>query len=228
MRLQANPSATRAKVTDVTDVEPRLSMIVLAAGQGSRMGAPKVLLRTDDGTSLLAHHVEAMAAVGPAEIIVVLGAGADEARSLIPQGVRTVVNSDHEMGMGGSLRAGLRAVDPRSNAVVVTLVDLTDTPAEIYPRLVEHAAGDVLARSAWDSVPGHPVMFGRDWIPRAIEACTGDSGAKQLFMQASESATLIEGGDLLAPGADGNFDVDTPAQAALRGIRLPERTEGRA
>lgn len=215
-------------VTGVTDFEPRVSMIVLAAGQGSRLGVPKVLLRKDDGTSLLSRHVRAMAAVDPAEILVVLGAGAHEARALIPHGVKTILNPDFEMGMGRSLQAGLRAADPQSNAAVVTLVDLPDTPAEIYPRLVDRVADDVLARCAWDSIPGHPVMFGRDWIPRAIDACHGDSGAKRLFREVPESVSLIEGGDLLAPGANGNFDVDTPAQAAARAIHLPEWNEGRA
>lgn len=173
--------ARRAMVTDVTDFETRVSMIVLAAGKGSRMGTPKVLLRMNDGTSLLSHHLRALAAVDPAEILVVLGAGAHQAQSLIPDGVKTILNLDHAMGMGRSLQTGLRAVDPHSNVAVVTLVDLTDTPAEIYPRLIENATDGVLARCTWGSVPGHPVMFGRKWISRAIEACGGDSGAKRLF-----------------------------------------------
>ncbi|WP_342589872.1 nucleotidyltransferase family protein [Brevibacterium permense] len=199
----------------------------MAAGKGSRMGTPKVLRRVNDGTSLLSHHLRALAAVDPAEILVVLGAGAHQAQSLIPEGVKTILNLDHAMAMGRSLQTGLRAVDPHSNVAVVTLVDLTDTPAEIYPRLIENATDGVLARCTWGSVPGHPVMFGRNWISRAIDACGGDSGAKRLFREASDSVTLIEGGDLLTPGANGPFDVDTPAQAAARGINLPERNDGR-
>ncbi|MGO2424575.1 MAG: NTP transferase domain-containing protein, partial [Brevibacterium aurantiacum] len=45
----------------VKAMKRKVSMIVLAAGCGSRMGAPKALLRLPMGTSLLEHHVLTMA-----------------------------------------------------------------------------------------------------------------------------------------------------------------------
>lgn len=124
--------------------------------------------------------------------------------------------------MVSSLQVGLKAVAPDSAAAVITLADLTDIPAEVYPRFVEQANDDVIARCTWNSVPGHPVMFGRNRIAEAIDACHDDAGAKRLFNESPGRVTMIESGDLLAPGTDGNFDVDTQAQAQTRGIRLPE------
>lgn len=209
-------------MASMSPVKPHLSMIILAAGRGARIGIPKVLLRMRDGTPLVAHHVAAMASVDPAEIIVVLGEEARQARSLIPGNAQAVFNPDYASGMGSSLQVGLKSVAPDSAAAVITLVDLTDIPAEVYPRFVEQANDDVIARCTWNSVPGHPVMFGHNRIAEAIDACHDDVGAKRLFNESPGRVTMIESGDLLAPGTDGNFDVDTQAQAQARGIRLPE------
>ncbi|MGO2377682.1 nucleotidyltransferase family protein, partial [Brevibacterium aurantiacum] len=106
----------------VKAMKRKVSMIVLAAGCGSRMGAPKALLRLPMGTSLPEHHVLTMAQAtqttkaaargseDPVEIIVVLGASADRARPLIPESARVVENPDFATGMGSSLQVGLRAV----------------------------------------------------------------------------------------------------------------------
>ena len=54
--------------------------VLLAAGSGERYGGPKALARDDDGTSWLLRSVQALRPC--AEIVVVLGAGADEAAAL--------------------------------------------------------------------------------------------------------------------------------------------------
>lgn len=217
----------------VKAMKRKVSMIVLAAGCGSRMGAPKALLRLRTGTSLLEHHVQTMAQAAqttkaeaqgsedPVEIIVVLGASADRARPLIPESARVVENPDFATGMGSSLQVGLQAVAADTEAAIVTLVDLPDTPAEAYRRLLEHSGTEVLARCTWNATPGHPVMIGRELIPRAIAACHDETGAKDLFRELSNQVIGIECGELLPPGASGNSDVDTAAEAQAHGLIVP-------
>jgi len=55
--------------------------VVLAAGEGRRMGMPKALVRDPDGTSWLRRAVETLSDAGCAPVVVVLGAQADEART---------------------------------------------------------------------------------------------------------------------------------------------------
>ncbi|MBM6591501.1 nucleotidyltransferase family protein [Brevibacterium sp. RIT 803] len=215
----------------VRAMKRKVSMIVLAAGSGSRMGAPKALLRLRSGTSVLEHHVHTMAAAhawgevqqseDSLEIIVVLGASADVARPLVPAKARVVENPDFASGMGSSLQVGLRAVAADAEAAIVTLVDLPETPVEAYRRLVEHSGTEVLARCTWNTALGHPVMIGRDLISEAIAACHEDRGARSLFRERSCQVLDIECGDLLAPGVTGNRDVDTPADAQAQGLVLP-------
>jgi CTP:molybdopterin cytidylyltransferase MocA len=57
----------------------------------------------------------------------------------------------------------------------------------------------VLARAAYDGVPGHPVLFGRDHWPGVLETAHGDRGARAYL--AGRDVELVECGDL-ATGHD--------------------------
>ena len=86
-----------------------VSGLVLAAGAGTRAGGPKALRRDEAGSPWLQLAVTALRAGGCADVTVVLGAGAAEARSLVPDDVAVVVADDWQQGLSASLRAGLRA-----------------------------------------------------------------------------------------------------------------------
>lgn len=168
--------------------------IVLAAGAGSRMGTPKALV--DDW---LARAVHVLTAGGCDRVTVVLGARADDALALLPRGTAYVVAQDWASGQSASLRAGLTAADPDADAVVVTLVDLPDLVPEVVARVARHAAPVALARAAYDGVPGHPVLLGRDHWAGVLAETGGDHGAKGYL--ATRDVVLVECGDL-ATGAD--------------------------
>ena len=179
--------------------------LLLAAGAGQRFGGPKALARDPDGTSWLLRSVQALRPC--AEVVVVLGAGAEEAAALLPMSVARIRADDWADGMGASLRAGLSALGPTSHAAaLVSLVDLPDVGGPVVARLVAAATGpDVLARAAYDGVPGHPVLLGRDHWAGVAGTATGDRGARDYL--ASHEVALVECGDL-ATGAD----RDDPAQ----------------
>lgn len=173
--------------------------LLLAAGAGERFGGPKALARDDDGTSWLLRSVQALKPCG--EVVVVLGAEAEQAAALLPMSVARVRADDWAEGMGASLRAGLSALAPTDHeAALVSLVDLPDVDAAVVARLVAAATGPgVLARAAYDGVPGHPVLIGRDHWAGVIEVATGDRGARDYL--ATHEVALVECGDL-ATGAD--------------------------
>lgn len=173
--------------------------LLLAAGAGRRFGGPKALARETDGMSWLLRSVQALRPC--AEIVVVLGAEAEQAAALLPMSVARIRADDWAEGMGASLRAGLLALTPTDHDVaLVSLVDLPDVDAAVVARLVAAATGpDVLARAAYDGVPGHPVLLGRDHWAGVVETSTGDRGARDYL--ASHEVALVECGDL-ATGAD--------------------------
>ena len=173
--------------------------LLLAAGAGERFGGPKALARDADGTSWLLRSVQALRPC--AEIVVVLGAEAEQAAALLPMSVARVRADDWAEGMGASLRAGLSALAATAHeAALVSLVDLPDVGAAVVARLVAASTGPgVLARAAYDGVPGHPVLIGRDHWVGVVETATGDRGARDYL--ATHDVVLVECGDL-ATGAD--------------------------
>jgi len=167
--------------------------IVLAAGAGRRMGKPKALV---DGW--LAHSVAVLSACD--RVIVVLGAAAERARTLLDGlVVDVVVAQDWDTGMGASLRAGLAALTDETRCLL-TLVDLPDVGADVVERvLAQPDTPDVLARAAYHGVPGHPVLLGQEHWAGAMAGATGDRGARD-YLRANPPV-LVECGDL-ATGQD--------------------------
>ncbi|MEI7054632.1 nucleotidyltransferase family protein [Nocardioides sp. CCNWLW239] len=182
--------------------------LLLAAGAGRRMGMPKALV--DDW---LVRSIGVLADGGCDEVLVVLGAAADEARDRLPAGQQVVVAEDWDAGMGASLRAGLQALGTDVDAAVVHLVDLPDVGADVVRRVVistrstHRSTGPTtgqswLARAAYDGVPGHPVLIGRDHWEGVVEAAVGDHGARGYLK--THDVHVVECGDLA-----GGRDVDS-------------------
>ncbi len=165
------------------------------------MGRPKALVE-----GWLPRAVASLA--GCDHVVAVLGAQAAAARALVPQGVEVVVAEDWDEGMGASLRAGLRHLaGATATRCVVTLVDLPDVDARVVDRLLERPDDpSVLARSAYDGTPGHPVLLGRDHWAGVAATAEGDQGAKAYLRD--RDVLLVECGDL-ATGRDQDTPQDT-------------------
>lgn len=149
-------------------------------------------------------------------MLVVVGARAAEVATLVPPllvpPADVVEAAGWSEGMGASLRAGLVALAGRSPAPDAVLVALVDTPGmttDVVRRVVaavqEPGAGrSALARAAFDGVPGHPVLLGRDHWPGVRAVATGDAGARDYLR--GRPVRLIECGDV-----GSGEDVDTRA-----------------
>jgi CTP:molybdopterin cytidylyltransferase MocA len=190
--------------------------LLLAAGQGRRLGGrPKALLPYAGG--LL---VERMAAVlregGCGQVFVVLGAAAPDVLAAADlSGAVPVVNEDWSEGIGSSLRAGLAALDglpAACTAALVTLVDMPGVTAAAVGRLAaeDRPDGSALASATYAGRRGHPVLLGRDWWPQVIDSARGDVGAKPVLTAHGDRLVLVPCDDVAQP-----YDIDLPEDLGL-------------
>lgn len=174
--------------------------IVLAAGAGSRLGRPKALMRTMDGEPWVARAVGLLRAVGCDQVLVVLGAAAEEATDLVPSGTDILTVANWSEGMGESLRQALGAA--RGNVAVITLVDLPDLPVAVMTRVLQTSVDDnTLTQAVFEQRPGHPVVIGSAHWARISATLVGDRGARDYLVE--NDVVEVECGDLF----DGH-DID--------------------
>jgi CTP:molybdopterin cytidylyltransferase MocA len=188
--------------------------LLLAAGEGRRMGTPKALLRDRAGVPFLERTIGVLLDGGCDSVTVVLGASAGEARTLLDadgwsddDAVAVIEAADWATGMGASLRCGLETlVASDAEAALVTLVDLPDVTDQVVRRLLADPVGaDTLARASYDGRAGHPVLLGRGHWAGVLETVDGDRGARDYL--AVHEVRAVECGDL-ATGRDVDHPTD--------------------
>ncbi|HYP88692.1 MAG TPA: NTP transferase domain-containing protein [Polyangiaceae bacterium] len=135
--------------------------IVLAAGEGRRMGGPKALLLVD-GEPLLLRHVRRLREAGCGPIVVVArGSNAGLMRQLLSAFSGVQVRRADTASMAGSLRVALGCVALRSGrSVVVSPVDVLPARVSTLHSLL-HAVTlpDLLvATPRYRAQGGHPVV----------------------------------------------------------------------
>jgi len=190
----------------------RVAGVVLAAGEGSRLGQPKALVEIA-GEPLVQRAAALLRDGGAAPIVVVTGAV-----SVDLPGVLAVHNPGWRSGMGSSLAAGLATVPDSSEAAVIALVDQPLIGPEAIRRLIAaHAAGASVAVAAYGGAPRNPVLLSREHWPAVLKLAVGDAGARPFLRAYPDLVTLVECGDTGSPE-----DLDTRADLErLAGLVRP-------
>ena len=196
-----------------------VTAVLLAAGEGRRLGlGPKALLPFR-GRTLVEVLAEVLLNGGCREVVVVLGAEARQVLASTNLGpaeerrVRVVVNTEWNSGMAGSFRLGVETALPGDH-VLVALVDQPGLTADIVQTLLAaHLPGRVTA-AGYRGRPGelrrgHPLLLDASLRTLATETATSDSGAR-LFLEANPELV-----DLVDCGDEGGEDIDTRDQLHL-------------
>lgn len=187
---------------------PRIAGIVLAAGTSTRMGANKLVMPFK-GAPLVRHAVEAALAAHLDPVIVVTGHEETKIQqALADMPAQFVYNGQYAQGLSTSLRAGIRAVPTDCDGALVLLGDMPAITPDLCARVVarfDPASGHAICvAAAPDGTRGHPVLWGRQFFT-AIEALTGDQGAKEILARHADQVVEVAAGDN-AP----LLDIDTP------------------
>jgi CTP:molybdopterin cytidylyltransferase MocA len=185
--------------------------IVLAAGASRRMGQAKQLLSVA-GRPLLEGVVASACASRLDEVLVVLGARADEILAAVDLGrARALRNPDYAAGMSTSLRAGVAALGPEVDRAVVILGDQPAISAELLDELLDlqERSGLPAAAVSFGGLLHPPVVLRRE-LWGDLSSLEGDVGCRAVIRARPELvAALPVEGDLRHP-----VDVDTPEDYA--------------
>jgi molybdenum cofactor cytidylyltransferase len=161
---------------------PMLSAILLAAGESKRMGKPKQLMPLGKNT-LLEQVIDNLLDSSVDETIVVLGHKAREiSRTIASRPVRIALNPDYRRGMSTSIIAGLKRVDPRSRAVMLTLGDQPLVESDTINQLIEafNKNNKGIAIPTHQGRRGNPVIFDLKYKPELLKL-EGDIGGRGII-----------------------------------------------
>ena len=147
-----------------------ISGIVLAAGSSQRIGTPKALLKIGEKT-FLQHIVEIVHSARIIDVVIVLGAEAEEIqKTIIWFDGKVVINNDWQKGQLSSIITGLNALDltkSEPEEIHGAIICPADHPLLTQSLLVDLLQGYWLSKKRI-IIPihrgkrGHPIIFDRE------------------------------------------------------------------
>jgi molybdenum cofactor cytidylyltransferase len=187
-----------------------ISAILLAAGQATRFGRCKQLTPIE-GQPLLGHVLDTLRRSRVDEILVVLGAYADEIRKQVDLGgARVVLNPDFAAGMSTSIQAGLRALESTAEAAMIVLADQPLVTSATLDTLIGEyrRRGGRVTLPTYNGLRGNPVIVDRALFPELMEL-RGDTGCRAIFGDHADSIVKVAVDDRGVV-----TDIDTPEDLA--------------
>ena len=206
-------AAGNADVDPVIERWGAVAVIVLAAGESRRFGAPKQVATVDGET--LAHRAARLALESGAQhVIMVTGAHADVVEAAVadlaaptgadePRRLHLVQNRAWAAGQSTSLRAGLAALPAEVEAVICLPVDQPWLDAALLRAMIARwrSGSNIIAPAVEGALRGAPALFDRCHFA-ALAEVTGDQGGRALLARYPVAALPV-GAAMLA-------DIDTP------------------
>ncbi len=142
--------------------------IILAAGEGKRMGLPKALLEYEKNKSFVGHLASVFAKAGCAPLIVT-GKHTEEIRAHHPE-LALVQNVAWEEGQFSSAKAGMRAaLEEGAELVVLHPVDMPTVRASTVSALMAKLNGSEAAVPEFEGATGHPLLLTREAMEKVLE-----------------------------------------------------------
>ena len=171
----------------------RISAILTAAGEGTRMGRSKPLLPWR-GNTLVEYQTASLLEAGAAEVVVVVGHRHEEVVPLLSgQNVLHVVNADYPQGRTTSIKAGLKRADPDATDFLLLAVDQPRPPAVVEQIIRGHTRANALITSPrYSGRGGHPLIFSSQ-LRSELSAITEEGqGVRQVFRSHRADVNEVE------------------------------------
>ena len=184
-------------------------IILLAAGNSTRMGSPKQLLLYQ-GKTLLERIVDTSLQVfDNNKIILVLGANHSEIAFQIKDKITLIsVNEEWESGMASSIKSGLQTLlnhFPEMERCFISVCDQPYLSSEVFIemlKLADYSSKEIIAAEYAGTI-GVPVLFSKKYFKKLLHL-SGEQGAKKIIQQNMDDVNIFT-------FDEGAIDIDTPS-----------------
>ncbi len=184
--------------------EPRLGIVILAAGEARRFGACKQLALFHT-KPLLQHVIDAALPLRPARIVVMTGKYHEAIAAAKDEGVVTgaelIYNPDWSSGMSSSIRLGCELLSDDCDQLLVLLADQVLVSTSELETLIAQAVDGSSACAGFSETVGPPAVFSRAWYPDLL-TLNAENGAKKLLTDPAKQVTII-------PTKSAGWDIDS-------------------
>jgi molybdenum cofactor cytidylyltransferase len=181
--------------------------VLLAAGNSTRMGQPKQLLRWSNN-SLIQFQVETILPTTE-KLYVILGAYAELIQPLLKNYEVELIQFDQwEKGMGNSLAYGIQQIlysNPKIEGILISLIDQPLVATSHYLNMratFKKRNNQIIASESGFGWSGVPALFDSYYFDE-LQKLSGEEGAKLILKKNEADSILINAGNTL-------IDMDTP------------------
>ena len=171
------------------------AIIILAAGESSRLGNIKQLLPFK-GKTLLQHVIDEAAKAGAEPIVVITGANATKVSASIDDSrVNVLINENWQVGMASGIVAGVNKVVSLNDGIKKIIVAVCDQPfvtSALFERLdqMQNESGKSIVASTYADTIGTPALFATKYFDQLL-SLKGDEGAKKILKNNSRDIATV-------------------------------------
>ncbi|WP_375431456.1 bifunctional UDP-N-acetylglucosamine diphosphorylase/glucosamine-1-phosphate N-acetyltransferase GlmU [uncultured Friedmanniella sp.] len=215
------------------DAEPVAAVIVLAAGEGTRMrSARSKLLHELGGHSMLSYAVTAATMLRPEHVVVVVGHRRDQVEAHLAEVAShvTTVVQEEQRGTGHAVQVALAALPALTGAVVVTYGDVPLLTGDTLAELVAAHRAEAAAVTVLTAQVGDPTGYGRVVRDRSghVQAIVEhrDADPSQLTISEINSGIYVFEASALADGLAGLRPDNSQGELYLTDVLAAARSAG--
>ena len=182
----------------------KVSILILAAGNSSRLGSPKQLVSFMEKT--LIESITEVALSISEDVLIVLGGNADLISPKLERfsgKISTIFNPDWQQGMGSSINIGVEKLAEKSDLIIILLSDQPFISKVLLQNMLQTYANykNPVVACVYNNTLGVPILFNKSVYPELLKL-SGDKGAKSFLHLYENRISTID-------FPEGIFDIDT-------------------